>query len=183
MLAGVGALYGGWYEQPAPAAGPWHVITLGVPLFVLVLGLSIVLHSGLMGRCLEDDRREWWSRLGAWLMIWIFGWLTAFGIAVYGPLLVTHLALWVAAMGGVAWIVSAAWGASIADDEPSSGPEPGEGPAGRWKNLVAVVAPCVFVVGLLVVIAFGLHRPARFWFSASWLAQRQWEPSSPGAST
>jgi hypothetical protein len=182
LLSGVASLYDRWHGQDVPGA-PWHVIALGVPLLGLVFGLSVVLHNGLMGRYLQDDRREWWSRLGAWLMIWTFGWLAAFGIAVYGPLLVTRLAQWMAAMGGVTWLASVAWGAYMANrssPDPAGGKE--SGPA--WKNVVALVAPYVFIVGLLILTALGLHllllrlavAPAD-WEQVSWtsLARDHWE--------
>jgi len=48
----------------------WHIFAFGTPLFVLIMLLAGALHIGLMGRGMSDGQREWWARLGGWLMIY-----------------------------------------------------------------------------------------------------------------
>jgi hypothetical protein len=140
------------------AAGSAHLITLGPPLLIMLMGLSLILHIGLVGRDLDDDRREWWSRFGAWRLIWSAGWIAVFGLALYGPFAVLCLEQRLAAAGGLTWLVSTAWGAYIGRGATRApAPARDEKPAVDWKGLAAAVTPYVFVLGLLVIVALGLH--------------------------
>jgi hypothetical protein len=160
LIVWVVSLYKGWapttLDITVPNAGSWHVVSLGAPLILEVLALSLVLHIGLVGRGIADDRREWWSRLGAWLLIYSAAWIGLFGVAVYGPLLVASLGGWIAAMGGIGWAASSAFGAYLAQDARTAPGGPGPARDG-WREWVARIAPYVFAVGLLLLISMGLH--------------------------
>jgi hypothetical protein len=47
--------------------------------------LAAVLHIGLMGHGMGDSHREWWGRLGGWLVLYSVGWFLLFSTAVYVP--------------------------------------------------------------------------------------------------
>ena len=192
LVAGLASLFLRWasVHDLGSAAGTWHVIALGPPSIIGILGLSLMLHIGLIGRNLDDDRREWTSRLGAWLLIWSVAWLATFGLAVYGPYLLTVIERRLAAAGGLAWLASAGWGAWTAQSPsgPSApgrrGPSGGEGWVSASRDAAVRLAPFVFVAGLLVLISWGLHllllrasAGAPGWSGVSWstLHLRHWQ--------
>ena len=63
----------------------WLAGMPGAPLMLAALGLAVVLQIGLLGRAIDDSRREWWSRLGAFLAIYSVAALTLGSAAVYAP--------------------------------------------------------------------------------------------------
>ena len=73
---------------------------------ITIFSVAIVVQIGLLGRRLPDDRREWWSRVGAWLMLSALGWAALCGIGVYGPLWVALAGAKLKAAGGIAWAVT-----------------------------------------------------------------------------
>ena len=65
----------------------WEVMVWGTPALLAAFFVTIIVHIGLLGRGLGDERREWWSRLCAWLLIYALAWIGIFGLAFYGPVL------------------------------------------------------------------------------------------------
>ena len=132
----------------------------GPPILVGIFALTMVLQIGLLGRNLPDERREWWSRLGAWAMIYSLTWAVVTGISLYGPTLVEQVAKagkgWLAA-GGLTWIGTTLFGVLSARSAETSAKQEHAGGKARWLNLVAMAAPYVFVIGLLLAISCGLH--------------------------
>jgi hypothetical protein len=172
---------------PDTRAGTWHVVTFGAPLVIEVFALSLVLHIGLIGRGLTDDRREWWTRLGAWVVIYSALWLALFVLAIYGPWLVARavpaVGAWVAAMGGAAWVASTAWGAYAAQSVRTAPAGTDATDSRGWRDALAAAAPYVFVAGLLVLIALGMHllvvrlqSGGEYWAALGWetLARDHW---------
>jgi hypothetical protein len=128
----------------------WFHLVVGTTAVVLVFSLVIILHLGLFGRGLPDDRREWWSRAGAVLSVWLVGWVGVAGISIYGVWLLLKV-LVLPAYGGAAGpaivsVLGSGWlgttGAAIL--------------TARGKRLLMRIAPPVFVVGLLLLVAFGV---------------------------
>lgn len=164
LLEALCNLFASW---SAPAAGVWHAIAFGPPLLVTVFALTIVLHIGLLGRAFTDERREWWSRLGAWLLIYSMAWTAIFAIAIYAPYLLALAGGWITA-GTLGWMATTAAGVYAARRPSTQGrSENGGTAAPAWQDRVAAVAPFVFVIGLLVLIALGVHLLLiRFQFGA-----------------
>jgi hypothetical protein len=128
----------------------WPTLTWGVPLIIGALTVTMILHIGLMGLRLEDAIREWMSRVGAWLLIYTLGWIGLFSIAVYGPGTITWLKDWVAALG-TGWILSTISGILAGQSAMT-----GKGKGNRKLEIVALVAPYVFVAGLLLALSYGI---------------------------
>src|SRR5579872_3913944 len=120
-------------------------------MLMAVFSLAAVLHLGLMGIAFPDSGREWWSRLGAWLGIYMLGWAALVTVAIYGPLII---ALGVKALAGVslAWIATTV-GGLLAGRSSETGPRS----SGIVARGLAHGAPYVFVAGLLIAIATGLQ--------------------------
>lgn len=142
------------------ATGPeeWRAIVFGPPAFVMVLSLVIVLQVGLLGRNFPEERREWWGRLGAWLSIYMLGWLVLFAIPIYGPLALVRAGRWVTSAAAITWIGSTIAGVFAAKSAKSGVGSASAGlKSARVREAVAVVAPYVFIFGLLIAIATGIH--------------------------
>ncbi len=152
----------------------WDAVTFGPPLLVLAFCASGVMQVGLLGRNFADDRREWISRLGAWLLIYSVAWLALFSMSVYGPLWVFSTPGWIAAAGGLGWIGSTV-GGLVAGKSAAS---PGLGR--QWRDQVAGVAMYVFVAGLLLALTTAIHLAIlkssgiRIVWSGATLVQSYW---------
>ena len=89
LLFACGYVINHWREQNQV----WHQLVWGPVAIVLVYSLVIILHIGLIGRDLPEDRREWWSRLGAVLMVWLIGWVSLVCVSIYGPRIIPWIKL------------------------------------------------------------------------------------------
>jgi hypothetical protein len=135
----------------------WFVLTFGPPAMVGMMLFTGVLHIGLLGRAMSDDRREWWARLGAYLFLYATAWIALFSVAIYFP------GWWCRFQGGANWThhrltVSSLllWAAStvygvLFGNSSKTGPRV---PYAAWtkKSLhyLAMLTPYIFVAGLLL---------------------------------
>ena len=151
--------------EKADYAQPWHLLHVNVwkaPAIIFVFVLTAFVHTGLMGRAFPERLRQWWSRLGAWMLIYGVTWLGLFGIAIYGPILLVVLGSLVVGALSAGWLGSTVSGVLVgrsADqgEEGRSGGAEERGKRGTLRQLVVAVAPQVFIIGLLALVALGLH--------------------------
>jgi hypothetical protein len=148
-------------SQSDPASFNTHVAVWGIPLVLADFSLCITVHIGLMGRNLPDDRREWWSRVAAYLGIYAVALFALFGASFYGPWLASTSAQMshFHATAILAWAVTTGVGVFVATSRKSESKEETE--AVKTKFIVRAVltgAPFVFMVGLVVGIATGAHE-------------------------
>jgi hypothetical protein len=132
-------------------SGLWYVVSFGTPLVGLVFLIVGVLQIGLMGLYFPDPRREWWGRLGGFLLILSIIWAAAFALAIYSPLGLMWLKGWVKGLG-IAWIGTTLAGILGGKSASTSG-------LGRrsWKDTALSITPYVFIVGILAVLAWFLE--------------------------
>ena len=167
--ATAGALAGYLYAFLSEKAAGWSLttaLTAGVPLVVGIFLLAGTLHIGLMGNAFRDRDREWWGRLGGWLMLWALVWGGIFWVALCLPDFLRTSTLVRTAWSEIAakyltpaWILSTA-GSVLAGNSSASG-KPG---SLGWKDFVARIGPYVFGFGLLGWV--------------SWIIQavKEWQP-------
>ena len=163
LLAGA-ALFGmlvcwTWVAQDsAPRlASPLPAVTLG-PLAVLgAILLTITVHLGLAGRRLREAGRELWSSHGAHQMRFGVIWLVFSASSLFGPLVLILADNWIAALGGITWVLTTGAGV-LAGSGATTGPKGGS----KLSELAARIAPYVFVLGVLLIISYGLYR-AMWW--------------------
>jgi hypothetical protein len=134
-------------------------LTFGPPLVLGIFLLTGTLQIGLMGIAFHDWRREWWGRLGGWLLLWGIVWLTIFWLALYFPDFINHNVLVKATWKAFVvkcltptWIVTTVGGVLAAKGDTTSG-KPGEL---SWKDLLAKAAPYIFMVGLVCWMSWGI---------------------------
>jgi hypothetical protein len=133
----------------------WSALTFVPPLLLAIVAFTVVLHIGLMGRQFPDERREWWSRLGAHQLRVGTVWLGLFGLTVFAPSIVKAgagvLATTAIGWGGITW--AGVWAGKAAATHHSANGSSVKKPA-QW---LALVAPYVFIAGLLLVVSVIVH--------------------------
>jgi Patatin-like phospholipase len=149
-------------------------VTFGVPVVVGIVLLAATLHIGLLGTGFEDGKREWWGRLGGWMIAIGIAWLALFWVALYFPGFVEHSTLLRHSVQSLAtkyltptWIVTTI-GSVLAGNSSASG-KPGEkSKTETYLDLIAEVGPYVFIVGLVCWMSWGLDQaPFKDW-SIGW---------------
>jgi hypothetical protein len=139
----------------------WPAITFGPPLVLLVFALGVIIQIGLMGADLPDPAREWLGRLRAWMMIFSAAWLAFALTSIYGPLWIAAIGAWWAKTGmalAAGWIVSTISGVAAGNSEKSGGKGPSNSStSSSTLDMIAGVAPYVFLAGFLLAISFGVH--------------------------
>lgn len=130
---------------------------LGSGLMVAKYLLILFLGLGLAGRRMQDKIREWWSRVGAWLMIYSVAALAGCGIAILGPLGIDALGQvwdgWVqkGVVGG--WLLTLVSSVLLGKSDKHTGNE-----KGGFMSLerLAIVATTGLVIGAAWVVRFML---------------------------
>ncbi|MFN0299770.1 MAG: patatin-like phospholipase family protein [Burkholderiales bacterium] len=130
----------------------WAAVVFGPPAIIIAITLMVVAHVGLMAREFSESDRELWSTLGGRLLRIAVVWAVAFTIALYGPAAIGFANDWVARAGGVAWIASTLFGVLAGRSRATGKPD-----AKPWIEILTRLAPYVFVLGLLIVLSWGVH--------------------------
>lgn len=132
----------------------WLVVGFVTPASLLLFNISVTIHIGLAGRMFSEATREWWSRLGGWTLLALGAWLLLFATVIYTLPLVVRLQGWIAG-GGLVWLAT-----SIAGILFARSPKTGDNPKFSWYELLAMVAPYVFVLGLCFFLTYALQMIA-----------------------
>ncbi len=134
------------------------VLAWGLPSFLMIVTFVVVLQIGLLGRNFPDERREWWSRLGAAIIMHMIAWVAVCSIAIYGP----QFLLWVHSKLDTAWSSGAlaGWASTVAaglwaSTKPQSKEE--EKVQRPVLNFFARLAPPVFIVGIFLFLSMLIH--------------------------
>jgi Patatin-like phospholipase len=158
----------------------WVVVVFGSGILMVIMLLVGTLHVGLVGRGSMDVVREWWARLGGYLTLLTIGWLLMAGTCAFGPLGVRwamfKLQGW-SVGAGLLWVLHNYLGLKAASSAGTSGKagsvsksKKDDGPScedgeekpsrimkalksPRVLNVLAKVAPYVFIVGLVLLLS------------------------------
>lgn len=139
-----------------------HALAWGPGLFVVAFLIAGTLHIGFLKILIQNEEQEWWGRMAGLLMIITIGWTCLFALTFFVPWLLIVYGDWFKTKV----VLAATWGAttlfgvlcgrsSSTSGKTSDGITP--------KEIVAMVSPYVFVVGLFVLLSWG----------AFWLAERE----------
>ena len=134
-------------------------VTIGTPILLIVFAICLSVHMGLMGRNLPDDRREWWSRIAAYLGIYAAGISAIFAVAFFGKDIIASIGRipggWVSPACG--WVLTTAGGLFFAQ---RTGREKISSENERKSDIALrafiALSPVVFVAGLFIVLSKGL---------------------------
>ncbi len=134
-------------------SGSWIVSALGAGLMLKFYSLTVIAHIGVMGRDFSHETREWWSRLGGWVLLFAFAWALVFTIVFIAPAFFKWAHLWLLSSGAGIWSIATGAGVIL-------GRNPATGLLHKksWRDQVASVTPYIFILGLLGLMAWGLQE-------------------------
>jgi hypothetical protein len=169
------------------SAGPtelaWHLNAIVTPGLLSVLSLAIVAMLGMLGERFPDEHREWWSRLRTFIHIYAAAWLMWFVVTLYVPWGVDALSAkdfgWKSGLAALGtWLGATIFGVKKGPQAESARKERAEATTAAPKlsattlRYAALVAPYVFVVGLVLALSLGIdalyrhnlsHKPNAYW--------------------
>lgn len=140
--------------------GEWAAVVWAPSAVVFVFSLAIVALIGMLGRESSEGVREWWSRLGAWLGIYGTAWMVVSLCSIYGPWLGETLLAWKFTVGG-GWVASTVAGLLAGKSGSTGGTDASKSTLGKALEVVAAVAPYIFIAGLVVAVAWVVHLVGR----------------------
>jgi len=163
--------------------GNWLAYIWAPAMVLYSFSLTVVVLIGMLGRQSKEGVREWWSRFGAWLIIYGVGWMVVSAAASFGPLLSAVLFQestwkWGASLTG-GWLGTTLAGL-LAGNSDATGKRATKSTKDKALELIARIAPFVFIFGLLVAISTVLHlvilnSSSIHWATAAELQARHWE--------
>lgn len=123
-------------------------VCFGVPVFLLVflLGATFFVGVSSFSTRIDDEDREWWSRLGAWILIVILGWSLLTLLVLFGPIALLESPKIIASLGGVSGLVAILLGHSA---QTSAQKKPAD-----EKDKSAATMIGSFIAGSLPLLAF-----------------------------
>lgn len=146
----------------------WLLMILGPSLTMTAVVLTGILHLGLAGPALSDLQREIWARVGGkTAALVVLGMTLSLALTVYGPwLLMRSFTPGAIAWNDIGWTGILTWLSTtvvgvMAGRGKSAGGDADASLPGRAFDLVARIAPWVFILGLIV--ALGLGGQALLW--------------------
>ncbi|WDM89246.1 patatin-like phospholipase family protein [Pseudomonas asiatica] len=131
------------------------LISLGVPVFLAVLGLTTTVYTGVVGRAYFERSREWWSRLNAWLITIALGWASLCLLTFFSLSLVEWLS---ACLDGWVSLLGTGWLGSLLASLFLRRPESASVKKQLRIEQVLNIAATIFVSGLLIVIAAATQK-------------------------
>jgi hypothetical protein len=145
-------------DNPAWEGGVWYATAFGPVLVLLSFTLTLVVLLGLLSRTSDEDKREWWSRLGAWQSIYAAACLFVALGGLFAPLWVaTAMQHWkISFTGAIGWAATTI-GGLLAGKGASTGAKGDMTSAEKAQEWLARLAPVVFIIGLVMGLASVLH--------------------------
>ncbi len=142
---------------------PWWPV-VGPAACMVAFSLVVVLYHGISGRDMDDRIREWWSRLGAWLLIYSIGYFAVFFLALSSAELLrqswasfSHLATPAAL---ATWAGSTITTVMAGRSSRTKSVDSDKDKAGILDRLLIVV-PYISFAGILVFAAFVVDAAVR----------------------
>ncbi len=142
--------------------GSWTTelyVCLGVPLFLLIYWAALTAFVGVSSGSerIDDEDREWWARLGAWLLISAIGWTALTALVIFGPLALLESPKLLASIGGLSGLVAVLLGRSSAT--PAAGDDAASGSKGsKATGLLGSALPlfgAIFLGAFVALVSLG----------------------------
>jgi hypothetical protein len=177
----VAALLSGWIAGAAAwwlanyvyQDSSWQTYTtLSAPLLLLAILLAGCIFVGFSSRQLKDEDREWLSRAGAWVLLYVVSWAALSALVLFVPGWVMRFPIWgdsvLAATGGIAGWISALAGSSRNSAATREAVAPSSWPTRLGMALAAPIFAVVVLVGLAILTnrlltATGLEPGVDWW--------------------
>ncbi len=138
---------------PQPLAVMELYTCFGVPLFMALFFLAIMIFAGISSRWTSDPDREWWGRATGWLLSIAVIWMAASALVIFGPLLlsISVSAFGTLVTGGAAGALTVFAGRSSATPANLQQSDKA-GLLARILSRAASFAAVVFIAVLLILI-------------------------------
>jgi len=151
----------------------WGIyVAFAPPLLLLAFALPLVLFVGVTSGVLEDEDREWLSRAGAWLLLFILGWAGICSLVLLAPIWALKLPVWgrsaFAAAGGAGGIITALVGFSPKSKSHLQGTK-----AETSSMLTGVILPLAAAIFVVIFLA-GLAILTNWLLSLTGLVPGDW---------
>lgn len=132
------------------------VIVIDPPLVLIGVLLALLVQTGFLGRLSDNKRREWLSRLAAWMGLYSAMWVGFVGISLFGGAIFSWLKA--KASAGIpallAWIGTTGVGVLAGNSSKTGGAKDDKAPSKfNLLEIVAIIGPYIFVAGLLILLA------------------------------
>lgn len=111
-LGGLAAYLGAVKLFPVPQDRAEYYVCFAAPLFLLFFLLVVTIFTGFSGWWTNDEDREWWARLGAWVLIPAVAWSLISPLIIFGPVWLKWIPEYVASVGGISSIITLVLGRS-----------------------------------------------------------------------
>lgn len=122
----------------------------GIPLMLFSWILASKVALALSGDDIMEDEREWWGRLAATTARTALIWFTVTAVVIFGPALVEQSAYWLRGTVTAGWLLSTI-GGLIAGRSSDTANQ-----AGPLRRAAVAAVPCVFLVGLICLLALAV---------------------------
>jgi hypothetical protein len=159
-LTGWGVGSAGWLltDQVYPSTNWAEYTTVAVPLLLLAMMFAGSIFVGFTSRVLKDEDREWLSRGGAWVLLFVMCWTGICALVLILPTWAFTLPVWgkslLAATGGTAgWIGAITGYSSETKPEKESKTSEAPPPKSMLMSVVMKLAAPVFAIAVLVALA------------------------------
>jgi hypothetical protein len=146
-------------DPHSPCTADALAVTCGTPILLTVFAVCISVHMGLMGRNFPDDRREWWSRIAAYLGIYAAAISSIFAVAFFGKNIAGSIGKipggWISP--AIGWTLTTVGGLFLArQNGGEKSNSDNERKSALARRAFTSLSPAVFVAGLFIVLSKGL---------------------------
>jgi hypothetical protein len=177
--------FGNWMHAGSSGLVSDAYVILGLPALLFAASLLSFCYIGLFGDSFPDAKREWLGRLAGYYLYFgaIIG--TILFLALLGPLCMQWLfnpqhASWKNQI--LKWVLPGGWIATtVAGLFAARSPKTGDGDSSTTKELLAAIAPPVFLLGLMLLTSWGTHKFAIHFGAPEYLASGQVVTDKPAA--
>jgi hypothetical protein len=125
-----------------------HIVAFAPVISFVFFSLVITIHLAVAGPAILEQSREWWARAGGQGFALSLAWALAYAFLLYAPPLIQYGKEWSVTGGGL-WVVLTGIGAKLSKSGATGGED-----ASPWRDLLARLAPWVFLIGLLGLVAW-----------------------------
>src|SRR5882757_7241755 len=130
------------------------------PLAVAIIFVSVEIGGGLVGNLVDESVREWFARLRAWSFLFGFAWFGLMTASLLGPRL-THDLLNISYIGKplvLGWLGTTLLSVLAGKSSFTSGTAEDNSGLSRILNIVTLIGPPVFLIGLVLVLSYVVEQ-------------------------
>jgi hypothetical protein len=143
-----------WVMEPGPLAKEMRVIyaALAPTAFLLIFLVAGTLFVGFSSRWSSDEDREWWARMGGWILVVAVAWTALCAWILFGPLLFFKAAAFLTSVGGISGLVTLVLAHSGLTAANLKGQQK-TGQTGKVSNYCLALAAPVFLASILAALS------------------------------